>query len=197
MAHGGQGKTATKRRLSSLTPRLAWRRTHVSCLLSSIILGYTGRSPELGKHRRRRYVSGLSGEVEFVDFLGARDGLSVSQSTTRSGDFSAGVGNIRRSPEECTDPCIAKAWATVPSAGEVVEFTIIRNQRIPMDHRTHSIGRGTSWDLEVASDNSRLVGTDLEGQRIFSIDLSNEDVQSLSIGTIAGPIRFRLTIRFF
>ena len=73
------------------------------------------------------YVSGLSGEVEFVDFLSARDGLSVSQSTTRSGAlFSAGVGNIRRSPEECTAPCVAKAWATIPSAGEVVEFTIIR-----------------------------------------------------------------------
>ena len=136
------------------------------------------------------YVSGLSGEVEFVDFLAARDGLSLSQSTTRSGAlFSAGVGNIRRSSEECTEPCIAKAWATVPSAGEVVEFTIIRESAGYQwtTERILSVG-GTPWDLEIASDNSRLVGTDLEGQRIFSVDLSNEDVQSLSIGTIAGPI---------
>ena len=136
------------------------------------------------------YVSGLSGEVEFVDFLSARDGLSVSQSTTRSDTlFSAGVGNIRRSSEACSAPCVAKAWATIPSAGEVVEFTITRESTgyAWISERVISVG-GAPWDLEVASDNSRLVGTDLEGQRIFSINLSDESIQSLSIGTIAGPI---------
>ena len=116
--------------------------------------------------------------------------LSVSQSTTRSDTlFSAGVGNIRRSSEACSAPCVAKAWATIPSAGEVVEFTITRESTgyAWISERVISVG-GAPWDLEVASDNSRLVGTDLEGQRIFSINLSDESIQSLSIGTIAGPI---------
>ena len=74
------------------------------------------------------YVSGLSGEVEFVDFLSARDGLSVSQSTTRSDTlFSAGVGNIRRSSEDCSAPCASpKPGRQFQVQGEVVEFTINR-----------------------------------------------------------------------
>ena len=140
--------------------------------------------------RSALYVSGLTGEVEFIDFASVQAGMGKSSAATRSADFfAAPVGHLVLSPDECEAPCVARGWASLPSRGEVVEFSIQSEADVyTWELKRNIVVGGTPWELKIAPDAQTLFGTDLGSQTVFTLALGTEALQTHEVGSIVGPI---------
>ena len=134
------------------------------------------------------YVSGLTGEVEFINFDQIRNG-DARFAASRSADFfPTAVGTLSISADACEAPCVVKAWASLPSRGTVVEFEIIQSDGEADWQLLRELNVGGSpWEMAAGLDET-LILSDLSNQRIVKVHLADETTETLQLDSVVGPI---------
>lgn len=137
------------------------------------------------------YVSGLTGQIEYIDFRQVEAGATNGAAFTRSGTlFEDAVGTLTLSAEECGDTCVVRAWASLPLAGAVAEFSLSRDDSgayIWTEEARFDSG-GVPWEIVTSRDGSMIFGSDIGTPEVFQIRTSNGELERVSTSTSPGPI---------